>query len=552
MSKLWLLTKTLYKNLKEGNADKKQRIKTILLWVFVIICLLPLLISFIYLMNTSYDTLVKIHQEGILLGLGIAAICLVIFFFGIFQVINTFYFSKDVEYLLPLPLKPWQILGAKFGITIFYEYITEIFFFLPILIEFGIKSSAGPLYYVYGIVIFASLPLIPIIIAALISMVIMRFTNVGKHKEVLKVIGGVIAMAAALGFNMAIQYMGNGKSNPQDVVNMLLKGNNSFVNTITNLFPTSRFAVQSLLKSSSVSGFLYLLIFVAISAVLFAAMLVLSQGLYFKGVIGVSEAFSKRKKLSSSEFEKSTVKSSAIKSYTVKELKLMFRTSIYFMNCVLMNFIWPVFFIPVLIQKNTMTEFKKLGVLFNNSTFGGKAIAFTMLFLVFILSSNAIAGTSISREGKNIYVAKYLPIGYKQQLMAKVYSQIILNIVSIVIGIVFLKALLNIPMITMLLIVVMGILISFFSAMSGILVDLRSPKLNWDSEQKAVKQNFNAFAAALISYALGGILTFLIVYFDVKLWPAFIIIAALFAASDFILYNLICTKGVETFRKLEG
>jgi hypothetical protein len=67
---------------------------------------------------------------------------------------SSFYFSKDVESLLPLPLKPRQIVGAKFLAVAAYEYLITAAIFLPIMIIYGIKSASGVLFYIYGSVAF--------------------------------------------------------------------------------------------------------------------------------------------------------------------------------------------------------------------------------------------------------------------------------------------------------------------------------------------------------------------------------------------------------------
>ena len=88
-----------------------------------------------------------------------------------------FYFSRDIENLLPLPLRPVEILAAKFTVTLLYEYLTEILFLAPILIAFGIKSHGGIFYYFNAAVIFLTLPIAPLVYASIISMIIMRFNQ---------------------------------------------------------------------------------------------------------------------------------------------------------------------------------------------------------------------------------------------------------------------------------------------------------------------------------------------------------------------------------------
>ena len=150
-------------------------------------------------LSEAYDGLHAIGQEAVILGFGLSVVSIVIFFFGIFYAMGIFYFSMDVENLLPLPFKPWHIMGAKFTVVLIYEYLTEIIFFAPTLISYGIKSSGGILYYIYGVIIFLLLPIVPLVIASVINMIIMRFTNIAKNKDRFRLLGGIIAMCFGVG-----------------------------------------------------------------------------------------------------------------------------------------------------------------------------------------------------------------------------------------------------------------------------------------------------------------------------------------------------------------
>ena len=56
------------------------------------------------------------------------------------------------------------------------------------LIIYGIKSGAGILFYVDTIISFLVLPVRPMIVGSLITMILMRFTNLSKHKDALRVV----------------------------------------------------------------------------------------------------------------------------------------------------------------------------------------------------------------------------------------------------------------------------------------------------------------------------------------------------------------------------
>ncbi|HEY8892937.1 MAG TPA: hypothetical protein VIM70_22165 [Clostridium sp.] len=554
MSKFIALTMVLLKTGTKSFSNKKNKngIKEIFLGLILILALTPMAIGFGKFIFMAYDGLHAIGQEGVILGFGLSVVSVVIFFFGIFYAMGIFYFSMDVENLLPLPLKPWHIMGAKFTVVLIYEYLTEIIFFAPTLIAFGIKSDGGALYYAYGVVIFLLLPIVPLVMASVINMIIMRFTNIAKNKDRFRLLGGIIAMSVGVGINIYIQRFSQNISQ-SSITEMFAKGNNSLLSLATQIFPSTKIAVNSLVNTSNVQGFINLILFVVISVAALIIFIILGQVLYFKGVMGVSETTSKRKTLSNLELIKNTTQRSSLKVYVLKELKLLFRTPIYFINCVLMNFLWPVFLlIPVFSQNGGGGQLKKLTELLQDGRSTGVVLGAFFAVMLFTSCSNSISTTAITREGKNLFILKYIPMKYKEQLMAKVLSAAVLGVagmfVVIILGIILIKLPLNLVLL-MLIVGSVGILLTSFI---GIFIDLNFPKLNWDTEQKAVKQNFNVIVSMIICIALGGLTVFLIIKFEITKWVVFALIAGLYGILDVVLYYLLGTKGVKILGKIES
>lgn len=554
MNKYLTLTKVLLKNGSSSfsyGSGKKKMTKTALMWLLMIVAFMPTVIMFTTGVSHMYDSLVMIGQEGTIISLLVGAVSLMVFFFGIFYAISTFFFSSDIQNLLPLPLRPWQILGAKFTVSLIYEYMTEILFLLPVLIMYGIKSSAGILYYIYGAVIYLTLPIIPLSMAAFLDMVVLRFTNIGKNKDRFRVIGGVISLFIALSFSFIMPKFTENSMSQQQLIEMATSGNNSLVGMTAKIFPGSIFAANTLINSENIQGLLNLLIFIVCVAVIVTVFLLIGEKLYFKGVIGMSEAPSKRKKLKEGELNRALIRSSSLKALTLKELRMLIRTPIYFLNCVIMNFLWPVFFIlPVVMDSKSSGDFRGIAIFLN----GKMSYILLGVFAIslFISPTNMISSTSISREGQNIYVNKYIPVSYRIQIMSKVLSGFILSMAGMLIIIVMAEIFTKMPVYIVFLSIVLAVLSSALANFMGILIDLNFPKLNWDNETKAVKQNFNGVLNMLICVILAGLSVFGILMLHSNLWITFLILGGASFVLDIILYKVLCTLGVEAFEKISA
>src|SRR5690606_23826159 len=133
MSKFLLLTRVLFKNGESMiSFSKKKQSNPWLIYMLLALAMLPIAVVIGSIVGDMYLMLVEINQEGALLALGFMLISVMIFFFGIFYVMNIFYFANDIETLLPLPFQPAQILGAKFTTAVFYEYLVAAIMYIPL------------------------------------------------------------------------------------------------------------------------------------------------------------------------------------------------------------------------------------------------------------------------------------------------------------------------------------------------------------------------------------------------------------------------------------
>ncbi len=498
MRKIWVLLKAL---LKSGSAFSSQK-KGRQWWV-------PLLLGFAFLMFAFsvgmmalglYDAAAQVGAQGIIVSLALGATSVVIFFFGIFYVVSVMYHADDVQLLLALPVRPYQILGAKLLTLIIYEYIFESFILLPILVVFGIKSGAGLPYILYSVILFAILPIIALTMASALVMLVMRFTSFGKNKQAFKFVGGIIAMALAIGLNVGLQSAANNFT--PDQLTALASGSSSLIGVVERIFPGIGFASQALLRSTELAGLWNLLLFVLCSAAAAGIFLLLGQLLYFKGLAGVSEAAAKRRALSAEQLGKSTAGSSAVRSYVAKELRMLTRSPIAFLNCVVMNFIWPVLVLVMIVSGNgSLSTLSGMMGGFD----AGSAVAVLVGISAFISGANAITSTAISREGRSLYFMKYIPMSMEKQLTAKLYTGMLLSVIGIVL-LAVLAVVVGIGVLTALIALALSLIALTASSLAGLLIDASRPKLNWTNEQQAIKQNLNVMLHMLVGLLLAAVI----------------------------------------------
>ena len=103
----------------------------------------PMFYGIVLLIQNVYYVLRPMGQERALLSFGILAGQLLILLFGIYYIIAAFYFARDLDLLIPLPLRPGEVMASKFAVVVINEYLTVAALVLPVVITLGVVAHVG-------------------------------------------------------------------------------------------------------------------------------------------------------------------------------------------------------------------------------------------------------------------------------------------------------------------------------------------------------------------------------------------------------------------------
>lgn len=342
MRKYLSLTRVLLKNSMGMMSDgKSKKTLNVILYGVLALCMIPLSFTLYMMFDTAIVQLQALQQEGAVLALGFHLSSLVTFLFSIFLIPSIFYFSKDSETLLSLPLPPQTILSAKFSVCLAYEYAFTLIVLAPLFIAYASNTVIGIPYVLLALVIFITLPIYPLVLSSIITMLLMRFVPFFKNRDRFNMIAGILSIVLAFSFSFAMN-SGTISEDPNALITMLVAGHNSMISLFSKIFPAIPFAAEALIGSDVVQLALYILITCAALAVL----VILGKWLYFKGAIGFSETKSSRKELSAKEFARVS-RHSKVRTYLIKELRLLVRTPVYALNCIGMCLLMPIMLLVI-------------------------------------------------------------------------------------------------------------------------------------------------------------------------------------------------------------
>ena len=462
-----------------------------------------LLMFYFYMMIRDIVELFAMHgQIALPLGLVLNLGAIIIFVFSFMAAPPLFYFSKDVEYLLPLPIKPQVIIGSKFTMALLFEYAVALVIMVPLFAALLPHLPAGGL--IVGFVFaFLTLPILPMVYSTVLTMVMVRFFRFGRNPDRYTLVIGVVVMIAAVGFSTFLNSMI--MVDPDDLIAMLM-GEQVVFDTLNFVFITNSFSAMAIAGQGNfiVNQVLNLGV-AALSVIIFFW---LAGVLYFKGVIGLSESGSGAKKMTRDDIMRSTGGRGVFSSYLMKELRLLFRSPTAFLNSVLTVVLVPVILVVTLVFSpgagiGDIDELLAL-VDFSDPRVGAISLVVMSALGMFIAGMGPVTASAISREGANFFIMKYLPVRYSTQINAKAASGLLCIGVGIVVILVPLQIILRAPLPLFLggaiLTLPGAVAINYF----GLLIDLARPKLTWDNEQAAVKNNMNVMVMMFGSMALAG------------------------------------------------
>lgn len=497
MNKIITLTKVFIKNSfqtiktenKSGNSKKNKSMVIIYIIAFLYLAGIVGLFSY-----NLVESLITINQQQVFIGVILFGIAMFVLIQTLFSAMSLLYYSKDNEYILPLPLKPSQILIAKTNVLLITEYLIVIIIGVIPLGIYGILNNFGILYYLIALLVLIIFPIVPILISSLLVLLIMSFSKFSKNKNKFQLFATIILIVVVFG----ISYTLTGENQSEEQILQMISKANGLVEMIRNGFPTLSLAIESLTNNSILIVISNILGLAIITALLYVAYVFLGKKLYLKGAVG---NLSSGKKVKRKEIEENTYKQKSIaNTYIRKEFKILFRNPIFFMQCILPIFILPIMMIVIFIagMSSGEADITQIGTMIQgkDSVFVGSAILCAIQFFTMFIY---ISVTAISRDGQNAVFMKYIPLSLEKQITYKTMPNIIMTVIMNLFVIGGVQFLFKIPVIYLILVAISSIVIAVFNSYIMILVDMKKPKLDWNSEYAVVKQNINLMWPVIFS-----------------------------------------------------
>ncbi|TDT62360.1 putative ABC transporter permease subunit [Fonticella tunisiensis] len=558
MKKAWALTK-IYINSLYGisgfinsfKTNKKSAFKTIALILLILIGLLGTASAFIIYNIQLYDILRPINQQGIIISNSFIFAAMFTLIFGIVGIIATYFVDKEGDIILSMPLKPWNLLFAKFFTSYLYEAVLSLIIMATGVIVYGVKSGEGLLFYIISFIVSLLIPVIPLVVSYIVIIPLMKVANFLKKKDVVMIISGFIGALFGVVIQLSFQdTMMKMNKNPE-VLREIFTFQNGMVSIASRIYPPSTWGTYAIIDISSTRGFTGLMLLLLTAAVAVILLHCFMSEMYLRSLIGSTEVRKSERKMTEKELKMGLRRRNILTSLLLREIRLMNREPIFFLNGPFVIFLIPAILGAMLfIQRDVIAA--QLGTIlrYNTSSYYSTLIVAGMG--AFLGSMSSIASSAISREGKAFMYLKSMPIEPVKYINAKLLHAGIFGVMAGFITCAIGYFLMGVTIGGLMLAFIISQLLMLPSFICGLLLELTWPKLIWDNPQKAVKQNIN-----VVIIIFGGMIflygTAAAVYFLLKT-PiyGYLVLTIVLAVINVVLYACLISYGRKRFYEIEA
>jgi ABC-2 type transport system permease protein len=473
----------------------------------------PMFYGLVLLIQNVYLALRPMGQERALLSFGILAGQILILVFGIYYVIAAFYFSRDLEFLIPLPLRPAEVMASKFAVIVINEYLTVAAVVWPVVITVGVLARARIGYWVNAALVYLALPIIPLGIVAVAVVAMMRFVNISRKKDALILVGSLVLISLAFAVQIGIgrSSASGGPEASAQALTAFFVSPNSLLNKVGAVFPPGIWATKAIAAGFTGEGLLNLVLLLGVSIGLFAGMIVVAETLFYRGLVGLGETTGRKRRLSRAEMARRV--SSGRRAFAAifgREWRLMNRTPIFLLNGVLVGIFVPAIFVLMATIDPGARGAGGAGhgsepMVLVRALLAANPLVVTLgaaLFMTICGGINGTASSTFSREGAQFWISRTIPVAPREQAAAKFLHSYLVGSLGVVTASVVAAAFFHIKVLSLVPAFVLALVAGALLTAVGMMIDLARPLLDWTNPQKAIKQNLNVLLALLADVGL--------------------------------------------------
>ena len=477
--------------------------------------------------NMFYDVLQKSNLQLYIVPFFALLTSLILMFQVIRMAQGALFKSKDYDMLLAMPIKDSEILSSKMIYIILMNYFMTFSIMLTSTIFMVVKEGLPITYVLVGFILSLLIPVIPIIIGTLIAILIGYLSTKFKYTN-------AISNFFMMAITIVLVFFPSQLSSMTEMTFTKLQ--------LDSLLKETYYPAYIFGQAINENNILAMIIYILGNIVLFALFTALLGKLYKK----INQKMSEKYKAEKYDGKIGEAKPPIVSMYK-KELRRLFGTSMYFLNtCMGMILIIFGAIASIFADDNTIVQMFSDG-----GEIGLMVEPLLIIVLSVITAMTCTTGSSISLEGKNIWIYKTMPVRLKDVFLSKILVNLTITIPSIILCALIFGFRFQITPYGYVLLTLIPITASVISSILGVLINLKFPKLDYDAEIYVIKKS----VASMLSIFMPMTIVAFVLAITFGIFPnsyliAFTGVLILFILISCILWVILNKWGKKAFAKL--
>lgn len=474
------------------------------------------------------DSLEQVGYLQLIVVMGIGFSTLMTFFTSIYKAQGSLFAAKDYDLLMSLPIKSSVILTSKIINLLVLNWVFVAFVMIPpTTIYYTRTEGLSWVYFILVIISIIFIPLIPVIIASVFAVIISYFASKFKYKNLTTIVGTMILLVLIL----------LGSFNMENIIQYVFNNSASIIDAIGNIYPPIAYLTNALIDINIIEY----LKFILISVIPFIVFILLFSKVFKKINCRLGETYKK------ANYKVGALKTNRpVKALVDKEIKRYLSTPVYIMNTAVgMIMVLMAAIATMFIDAKTLSMYMEIPYVQDIFPL------IALLTLIFGIGLASTTPSSISLEGKNLWILKSLPIREREIFISKIMLSLIVTLpATLIINIIFFIGL-RFTLIDLIWNLAISIVFCFFGAIVGLVVNLNFPKLEWSSPTVVVKQSAAVLITILITMLAIGLPIAIFIVFkvtNINLFLGICLMILVFITS--ILWKILNNNCVKKFQKL--
>lgn len=487
MREFWILTKLQLSSLfginkilhMKNEEEKKQGKRTLSSLIAMVFALGYMSVLYSYMMARSFQMFGSLPS---LLGIMALASSLLILIFSIFETKGVLFGFGDYDIVMSWPVNVRAVAASRVFNMYAYNFVYAVLILLPAGVIYAIMAAPPIWYYPLYLLLMLLLPALPTIIGALLGTLLTVATARMKKSSLVSV---AAQMVLVFGLMIVSMRSGTAFEDPSKLAGLaeMLRP------MIQGMYPPAQWFQDALTVGSLLSVLWLLLLTLAT-----ISLLIFWLGRNFVTI----NSRIKSKPRGETFVMRRQVRTTRTAALFSREMKRYLSSSLYVVNTAFGYVMMIAAGIALLVKAEDVLTFLELPDM-------PSLPALVPFVIGWMVSMGVTTASAISMEGKSLWIIKSMPVSAREWLASKLKVTLTLSIPSILITSTLIVIGLKPGIMDIVWMYLIPLAYTFCFSILGLWLNLRMPRLDWQSEAEAIKQGgavmINIFAGMAAGFA---------------------------------------------------